>query len=236
MNSEHEHDDGVEELLRSTMKTDLPPEVRGRMRNQLAVFRDRLDTRARAGRARVLRVASVSVAAMVAAVVGTLVIFLGQSAKPTWADVRERFDSVPFFNATIYVKENALAQPVQIDLWMGQKGRLRLQAGNRVTFGEKGRALETVSFAPTPKVSTGLKQAQHMVEEITRAIGNQEVFSLDVLVRALRLGGTLSPPLENQNVGISDDLVVFDITNENSPEWVRIWALRESRLPVRVLF
>jgi len=41
-------------------------------------------------------------------------------------------------------------------------------------------------------------------------------------------------PLINPDAVISQDVVVFDVEIPGSTEWVRIWALRESRLPVRI--
>ena len=56
-----------------------------------------------------------------------------------WADVSQRFQSVPFFYASIYVKEGTLAQPQQFELWMGKGGYIRMRIGPQVIFGRHGR-------------------------------------------------------------------------------------------------
>ena len=41
-------------------------------------------------------------------------------------------------------------------------------------------------------------------------------------------------PNINSDAMISEDMLVFDLDSTISPEWMRIWALRESKLPVRL--
>lgn len=240
MKEDQESNDALDVIVKDAMSKELPTEVNERLRDRLSAFRTLLDARELSMRPRsrtvwtVLR-ATAALAVAAALIVGAGLVFDSRTA-PSWAEVLETFDSTPYFNATIYVKADALAEPVQLELWMTRGGKLRLRAGNQVIFGDKGRTIETVAFAPGVKPAEGVKHARDMVGAIVEAVGRAEDFSFDTLVQALPQAGTMSAPLANQNASISRDLVVFDIANNDSPEWVRIWALRESRLPVRVLF
>ncbi len=240
MNESHEPEQDIEAALRNAMRKEMPPEVRNRLRLQLAAFRGRLEGAA-ASRRRdsfiprwVAR--GMSITATAALVIVLAMVAFGSRAEPTWAQVREQFETVPSFNATIYMKSNAVAEPVQLELWMARGGRVRMRAGNRVVFGMSGHPVETVVCGDASEPSARLDQAQQMLENICEVLGQAPEFSFDTLLRALPFGGALSPPLESVNATIADDLVVFDIANENGPEWLRVWALRESRLPVRLLF
>lgn len=155
------------------------------------------------------------------------------STAPTWAQVEAKFNSVRSFQATVYFKNDALAQPAQIELWMGHGGQGRMRDGNRVVFGEHGEI--TTIF----DVSTGAKlhvepapntRGAAMLAEMT----SSEEFSLNTIIQWV--GGDLAEttPLVNAGAAISEDLAVFDIQSPSTPEWLRIWTLRESGLPIRL--
>ncbi|HOZ47789.1 MAG TPA: hypothetical protein PLO37_22065 [Candidatus Hydrogenedentes bacterium] len=230
----------VDKVVNDWLDKDLPPEVEQGLRGHLAVFRRRLEAREAyaSGRPRmVFRVAYVMAALLV--ITALALITFGSSVPPTWAEVAEQFGTMPFYAATVYVKANAVEEPVQIELWMEQDGRLRLRAGNEVIFGEQGHMAERIQFAPASESVRRVELAEQVVRDVVEKMGQTGAFSLAALVEALSLEGPMSalrPPSANLNASISKDLVVFDITNEPSPDWVRIWALRESRLPVRLLY
>jgi len=240
MKESEDFNDPVDELIKTVNKEELPRDLEDRLRGQLSVFRERVrvrDTRSfrrRQSRKRVFRLVSAAAAALLLLTIGAYIF--GARATPTWAEVVECFGEAPFFNATIYVKPDATADPVQLEFWMGQGGKSRFRVGNEVIFGEEGRMIETIPFSAPSIVPERLREARHMVQHCIEKVGEEDTFSFDTLVRALPVKGMLSQPLENQNVSISRDLVVFDIVDETDPEWTRIWALRGSRLPVRILY
>jgi len=237
MRDHNQPTDEVDSLVRDAMQKDLPPETEARLRRQLGEFRVRLANRAE-GRPATRRVAlslgrAAAVVLTVLAVAGYM--FAGRST-PTWADVMERFASVSFLHATIYVRNDAVSEPAQLDIWMGHGGKLRLRVGGKVAFGDNGRVIDEVAIAPATAASKGLLLAEATVAYFINKMGRVDTFSFETLMQLLPEMSTISTPLRNQEASISRDLVVFDMTNEEGPEWVRIWALRESRLPVRVLF
>ncbi|MHC4323173.1 MAG: hypothetical protein ACYSUX_02755 [Planctomycetota bacterium] len=147
-----------------------------------------------------------------------------------WADVAERFRTVPFFSVAIYVKEDATSEPQQKELWMSRTGKTRMRVGNQVIFGDGGEIDR--AFDIKARVRT---EADKEAVLFLKKIGQADEFSLDSIIRVM-FGGTMQDvtPLINPDAVISQDLVVFDVDMPGTPEWVRIWALRESRLPVRI--
>lgn len=147
-----------------------------------------------------------------------------------WAEVTRRFQSVPFFNATIYMKEDATAEPRQMELWMSRDGRARVRVGTQVIFGRRGRVTDAFDVKSRATV-----EPDDGVAFFLRKLGETEEFSLDAVIRVM-FGGEMQDvtPLVNPDAVISQDVVVFDVDLPGTPEWVRIWALRESRLPVRI--
>ena len=227
-------------MLKECLNGAVPPEVEARLKGRMNDFRERMAARAlieATGGAPRRPAWRVAVAAALAAIITAFLAPLWSGAgAPTWAQVVQRFDSAPGFSASVYVKARGDAEPAQVELWMGQGGKLRLRSGNQVVFGEKGRLIDTIQIAPPGQVSDSMAQARHTIEEFIHNVGETEVFSFDTLIQALPWDGRLSAPLPMENASISHDLVVFDLPNDRGPDWIRVWALRESRLPVRMLY
>ena len=174
------------------------------------------------------------IARLAAAAVVIFAAFIGiyQITAPgiAWADVAERFLTVPFFSVAIYIKEDAISEPQQMELWMSRTGQTRLRVGTHVIFGSGGevnRAFDINKRART--------EADENAVMFLKKIGQADEFSLESVIRVM-FGGTMQEvtPLINPDAVISQDMVVFDVEIPETPEWVRIWALRESRLPVRI--
>jgi len=228
----------AEALVKDALNTDLPPEVEMRMRRRLTAFRQRVATRHVPFWRVSLHSRAFRLSAAMACAVALIVAaqpFLTPAMPPTWAEVGARFASVPFFGATVYVKSGTLAEPVQLELWMSQGGHLRMRAGNEVVFGKDGKIVDTVVLPGTPP-NAETKSARILIESIAGSLAEAEDFSLDSFVRALPGQTVMAPPSFNHEASIARDLVVFDMLSTQGPEWIRIWALRESQLPVRVLF
>jgi len=164
---------------------------------------------------------------IIAAVIGTHQFF---GSTVAWADVVEKFRSVPFFSASIYIKEDATSEPKQMELWMSRAGKTRLRVGTQVVFGSHGEISGSFDIRTRKRIDVD-EQAAFFLKKV----GQADEFSLDSIIRVM-FGGTMQDvtPLVNPDAVISRDIVVFDVEIPGTPEWVRIWALRESRLPVRI--
>ena len=147
-----------------------------------------------------------------------------------WAEVSDRFRLVPFFSATLYMKDNATAQPEQIELWMNQAGRSRFRYGNQIIFGNKGKITKAFDLKTLNEI-----EPEYRAVALVNLLGKTEGYSLETVICGIS-GGELVDvtPLVNTDAVISEDLVVFDIESINSSQWYRIWALRASKLPVRI--
>ena len=147
-----------------------------------------------------------------------------------WADVTERFRSVPFFSVAIYIKEDAASEPKQMELWMSGDGRSRLRCGQQVIFAKPGIIPQAFDIKTRSRI-----EPDEMAAFLLKRIGEADEFSLEAIIKVMfRSEMQDVTPLVNPDAVISQDIVVFDVELPNTPEWVRIWALRESRLPVRI--
>jgi hypothetical protein len=111
------------------------------------------------------------------------------SSSVVWADVAERFESVPFFNITIYLCDPS-NKTKKIEIWKSEDSRVRAHEGNTVFFAD---------FS---------KDKNKFVKGII--------------------------PLETADTAASKETVLFKAkAKEITPEALKIWALRESKLPIR---
>jgi len=169
-----------------------------------------------------------------AAIFLSLVILIGQfgalvtGGNVAWADVTQRFQSVPFFYASIYMKSDALAQPQHFELWMGKGGNSRIHVGSQVIFGRDGRVIRAFDIRQRREVAPDPEAIN-----IIQVLATPEEFSLETLMRSISAGKLVDiTPAMNTHAAIGQDLAVFDAQCAVSPGWVRVYALRKSRLPV----
>ena len=169
------------------------------------------------------------------------------SPAPTWAQVAERFRNLRFFNATVFFTESTGQQPEKIDLWVAQDHRLRAHYRGLIFFGADGRISKVLSAdkgdeVPLDEIKFRLRARENtsdsypalaLVRGIAR-LGEKPEFSLDQLL--LFLSGKreelrLTP---NTDTGTADDMQVFDFSGKKNPEWMRMWVLKKSELPIRL--
>ncbi len=174
------------------------------------------------------------VAALVFLSLGLLAVqipgFLAGSS-PVWAEVAQQFASVPFSHVVIYQKKNASADAQQWELWMGRGQKTRLRMEQIVLFGQAGQVTDGFNYNQRRRLDPREYPAD--AETMLKKLGQSPCFDLNTLLSVF--GGTLKDvtPLVNREALVSADLVVFDVQSDVSPEWLRIWALRASGLPVR---
>jgi hypothetical protein len=170
---------------------------------------------------------------------------------PTWAQVQERFGSMPFFSASIYKRDithsgNPLIEPKLIEVWAGYGNRIRIRSGSKVTFVEKGEVVNTFDLTTRSEA-----YADGNTYDIVNTIGKSYTNALDSLLmpftsnlvpesisKEWKYGELVdTTSLVISDPGASKDLVVFDhdFFYFKSKSWrTRVWALRESKLPIRV--
>lgn len=167
-----------------------------------------------------------------ALIVITAIVGINQfsSSSVAWADVEERFQSVPFFSAVIYMKDDVLAEPRQFELWMGQGGRARIRVGSQVIFSGVGEVTRAFDIEKRCQVEPDLRAV-----ELLEVLGSTGEYSLETVIWIISGGRLIDvTPLVNADAVIQEDLVVFDIRSEVSSQWARIYALRKSKLPIGI--
>ncbi|HQO36633.1 MAG TPA: hypothetical protein PLG59_18360, partial [bacterium] len=241
MTNSHNDDEKILDLLKDRMKDDPPADLISRMEDRLSDFRGKLPEHPyirslEHGDAGFLSFLRSPYRLRWASAVGIVLLaaislWMGGPNQATWAEVAERFRSIPFFSATVYFKEDALSEPIQFELWMGRGGKARMRYGKQVLFAEKGKVLKAFHLEARTEVPPN-----PMAEQILSKLGSGESFSLETVLQSCagKLSGFL--PVSNAEALIAEDLTIFDVTNDRTPEWLRIWALRESKLPLRVRF
>ncbi|MFT3870817.1 MAG: hypothetical protein QM715_20380 [Nibricoccus sp.] len=172
-----------------------------------------------------------------------LAVALLFSPAPSWAQVAERFRSLKFFNATVFYTENSGQAPEKIDLWVAQDRRMRAHYRGLIFFGAEGRLTKVISAEkgleiPLDELQYQLRgrdgmPALPLVRGIAR-FSEEPNFSIDKLLGLLSGKREQLQPTPNTDAVTSNDLQVFDFTDKNNPEWVRLWALKKSELPVRL--
>ncbi|HPR99967.1 MAG TPA: hypothetical protein PLA90_00330 [Candidatus Sumerlaeota bacterium] len=162
-------------------------------------------------------------------VVGAVLFSLSQST-PTWAQVAEKFNSVSSLTATIYVKVPAWKEPRQCEVWIDRSGKGRVRCDSQVVFSQGGNVVKAFDVERREETSPN-----QFASDVIRTVGSEGTYSIETVLRIF--GDTLSEatPQVNADAMISEDLVVFDIRSASSAERCRVWALRRSKLPVRVL-
>jgi hypothetical protein len=177
---------------------------------------------------RLIRVGAAAVVFLALAVgVGHLGGMLG-GGSVAWAEVTQRFQSVQCFYASIYIRRDALAQPQHFELWMGRGGRARMRVDEQVIFGQTGRV--TRAFDIRRRRETEVNKG---AADILAMLGSPDEFSLETVIRSISAGKLVDvTPTVNTQAGIGEDLVVFDGQSAVSPGSIRVYALRQSKLPV----
>jgi hypothetical protein len=175
---------------------------------------------------------------LAAAAVIVIAVFIGieqfdtNSSSVVWADVAERFESVPFFNITIYICDPS-NKTKKIEIWKSEDSRVRAHEGNTVFFADfsKDKNKFTIFDRSTKKLLNG---DENLPPFIWRLCGKKGRFSLDTLTKSFPSDVKGIIPLETADTVASKETVLFTAkAKEIPPEALKIWALRESKLPIR---
>jgi len=272
----HIKNNGAWQAVHEDLSTEVPEPLEKRLRNSLHAFRQDMQEHPyvrgleRYGFPlrrkliffsqrwiRPLLLAGTGLAAAV--VLGFLIL---GNKPPTWAQVQERFGSMPFFAAKIYIRDlkidgyalNPLAEPKLVEVWAGYGNRLRIRSGSTVNFADKGKILNAFDLILRAETDT-----DGITYFLVNKFGKSDTICLDSLLMAenppelesisnapsrewMSKGWSTSGFVDTTSRVISDpavseDIVVFDhefLYDNSSYAKARVWALRETRLPIRV--
>jgi hypothetical protein len=274
---DHMKNDGAWKAVHEALSTEVPEHLEKQLKKTLNAFRQdmrehpyvrRLERHGFPLRRKLIFFSRPWVRPFLLAGMGLAVVIVGGflilgNNPPTWAQVQERFGSMPFFTASIYTRDvkiadyplNPLVEPKLVELWAGYGNRIRIRSGSKVTFADKGEILNTFDLITRSEADT-----DGITYFIVNKLGKSDTISLDSM---LMVENPLAPehipewfskewkskewsssrlvdttPLVISDPVASKELVVFDHEfgypgTKGAP--ARVWALRDSRLPIRVV-
>jgi hypothetical protein len=262
--------DGAWKAVHEALSTEVPEHLEKKLKKTLNAFRQdmrehpyvrRLERQGFPLRRKLIFFSRPWVRPFLLAGMGLAVLFIIGSfilgnKPPTWAEVQERFGSMPFFAASIYRRDviianyplNPLAEPQLVELWAGYGNRIRIRSGSKVSFVDKGEILNTFDL-----ITRSEDYADSLTYTIVNIFGKSDTNALDSLYIANNPPAFISESMSKEwkssglvdttSLVISDpvvskDLVVFDFEFfyiKTKYAKARVWALRKSRLPIRIV-
>ena len=168
------------------------------------------------------------------AILMTIVFF---NHTPTWADVEEKFGIIDYCSVTVYMRHsphNPSASPTVAQYWFDGDGRARIHIGNYVVFHSRYSPIQSFDIKmrrrgfPMNPLGNFLRDFER-----TRRSGTSTLRSIMNALTGEGLINTTDLLISDANV--AQDLLVFDAQTRDTLWWLRVWALRKSRLPIRIL-
>jgi hypothetical protein len=149
------------------------------------------------------------------------------------ADITEQFESVPFFNLTIYLSYDTSAEAKKVEIWKSSDSRFRVHEDDKVIFaGFSNGEINTIAFDKTTKQPTNPMGYSSFLLGDLHSDGR---FSLDTIINSIPSEEGITT-VKTADTAASEETVVFEIKHKETPEWLSIWALCGSKLPVRMCF
>ena len=149
------------------------------------------------------------------------------------ADVVERFESVPFFRLTIYLGYDNSDEAKKIEIWKSEDSHVRAHEGNKVIFADfSNKETNIVAF---DRVTKQPINNMGYVSMILKELCSEGRFSLNTIINIFPSEDGITS-VETADTAASKETVVFEIKHKETPEWISIWALCSSKLPVRMCF
>ena len=238
---ESQEDRNVDLALQHLMHGEAPEELHCAARQQFECVRAQLSQNKAPLRGRVSTWAFRLIPLMAAIIILVAGWFLFvRSQEITWAEVRTNFREVPFFSASIYITHDYAKPAERVELWKARDGRLRLHQGGVVFLADKGKLLSVWDVIRKKTIDVkslddSQRRTLHMDEalQLVDLFADIKVFSIDTLLAHFSGKHIISPPLQNTEAANSQDIEVFDVTNNSTPEWMRVWVMKNAGLPMR---
>ena len=197
-----------------------------------------------------------AIAVLICIVIG-ISFFLGKN-KPTWAEVYKHFNMVSFYSGSYYARyksffdntklksfsdqilqSSSYEDTLQLEYWIGHDNRIRIINNKKVTFAKKGDFVKTFDLATRKESTPELPTIKFLEDNDFIYYGPKYKYSKKFDFNSLFLGRIdINAKFVTTNTEISKDLVIFDVQSDEGPkgQWkYRVWALRSSKLPIRIL-
>ena len=168
------------------------------------------------------------------ACLGILLAILFFNRTPTWAEVEKQFGTIKFCKISAYIRDNPYDRPTFAQYWFSSDGRTRIHAGHSVIFISQDIPLQAFNVKTRSK-----GHRPYHIKSVLRTLEKAKatgVLTLRSIIEALAGEEIVdTTDLVIADPQVAQDLLVFDARSLDAMWRLRVWALRESRLPIRLL-
>ena len=175
--------------------------------------------------------------AAAAAIIIAVLIGIGHFGKNgssiALADIAERFESVPFFNLTIYVGDETSAEAKKVDIWKSEDSRIRAHEDNNVIYADFSNGKNNI--VAFDRMTKEPANTMRFINAILEDLCSDGRFSLNTIINKIPSEDGITSVVTAETAA-SKETIMFKIKHKETPEWISIWALRDSKLPVRMCF
>ena len=162
-----------------------------------------------------------------------ITLFFGNKS-PTWADVEEQFRAIPCCTVSVYLKDGFGSETIHTQYWVGKGGKVRIHDGCKITFAKRDEFIRTFDIKKRSE-----SKPSWYAYSILRALNkskNQGKTTLKSIIEAMTVEDVINATsIVISDAEVSRDLLVFDAESYDTLWFIRVWALRESKLPIRIL-
>ena len=160
--------------------------------------------------------------------VGALLLWPYAPRSVAWSQVAQRFEAVPYVRVSLNLNNEQADYHQHMELWLGDQGRLRIATNSQVIYADQGEILKAVDSHDGAMVTPNQAAC-----DVIRDLGSWQTISLDTVLRAVLQEPLVDvTPADDLDRSVWKDLVMFDSRSNVGSGRIRIYALRDSKLPV----
>ncbi len=160
--------------------------------------------------------------------VGILLLWPYAPRNVAWSQVAERFEAVPYVRVSLNLNNEQADYHQHMELWLGDRGRLRIATDSQLIYADQGEILKAVDSHDGTLVTPN-----EAARDVIRDLGSWQTISLDTVLRAVLQEPLVDvTPADDLDRSVWKDLVMFDSRSNVGSGRIRIYALRDSKLPV----
>ncbi len=181
-----------------------------------------------------------SITKLAAAAVVLIAVLIGighfgnSNSSVVWAEVAEQFESVPFFHLTMYMGYDGSGENKKIEIWKSKDSRVRAREGDTVIFADLTKKENNILIYDR-STKTMVDNAEDAPRFLMMLCQDGQ-FSIKTLTASFPPGVKGITSVEAAATAASKETVLFEAKHETTPERLTIWALRRSKLPIRLCY
>ena len=172
-----------------------------------------------------------------AACIAMVMLLLFGNKSTTWADVEEHFRAIPFCALSVYFGSPYTSGNGKVQYWISSDGRARIHSGDKIAFVDlNGGRRYLRKFNVKTRRETGQGYICRNILQAFERVNRFEKPTLKSIIEAMTGENMIdATSLVVSDIEVSKDLLVFDAESYDTLWNIRVWAFRESKLPIRIL-